>query len=43
MLFGDQIVTETLRYEKKSLLKKRQGPVAVKINRRNIEKEQSVY
>ena len=37
MLFGDQIVTETLGYEKKSLLKKRQGPVAVKINRRSNE------
>ena len=43
MLFGGQIVTETLRYEKRSLLKKRQGPVAEKINRRHIEKEQSVY
>ena len=42
MLFGAQTVTETLRYEKRSLLKRR-GPVAVKINRRNIEKEQSVY
>ena len=38
MLFGGQIVTETLRYEKRSLLKKRRGPVAEKINRRNIEK-----
>ena len=27
--------------KKRSLLKKRQGPVAEKINRRNIEKEQS--
>ena len=36
MLFGGQIVAETLRYEKKSLLKERQGPVAEKINRRNI-------
>ena len=43
MLFGGQIVTETLRYEKRSLLKKRGDPVAEKINRRNIEKEQSVY
>ena len=31
-------MAETLRYEKKSLLKKRPGPVAKKINRRNILK-----
>ena len=31
-------MAETLRYEKRSLLKKRQGPVAEEINRRNTFK-----